>query len=94
MNVSIFTTEKKNHVYYCMGMFFVFFFFFLLLLFFFCNVHPNNMQGHYTIKYKEVLNLSLLLAHVNEPVHEKTNNLGSNPTQTGLYSHRSLKFQI
>ena len=28
---------------------------------------------------------------INEPVHEKTNNLGfrPGPTQTGLYSHRS-----
>ena len=29
---------------------------------------------------------------INEPVHEKTNNLGfrPGPTQTGLYSHRTL----
>ena len=34
---------------------------------------------------------------MNEPVHEKTNNLGSPPglTQTGLYSHRRrLKLEI
>ena len=44
------------------------------------------------LTFKSVQSYDMYSYSINEPVHEKTNNLGFRPglTQTGLYSHRTL----
>ena len=52
----------------------------------------KSLKSTTLIEYFDVwrLGIEVVVNVINEPVHEKTNNMGfrTGPTQTGLYSHR------